>query len=242
MWRFDNKRVLVVGGSSGIGNAIAQAFRAAGAEVTVWGTRAQASDYSGEAGSDLEGLAYAPVDVGDRDSLDRARLPEPLDVVVLCQGIVLYGRREFVREGWDQVMAVNLRSVMDCAMRCRPGLAASSGSMIIMSSVSAFRANRGNPAYAASKAATVSLTTTLAEAWATDGIRVNAVAPGLVETRMTRVTTDNPARLAATLASIPLGRAGAPAEIADAVLFLASPAATYILGHTLVVDGGLTLS
>lgn len=242
MSRFDSKQVLVVGGSSGIGNAVAQAFRAAGAEVTVWGTRGNAAAYEGEPGSNMDGLDYACVDVADRAALDHARIPAPLNVAVLCQGLVLYGRKEFDRDGWDQVMAVNLRSVMDCAMRCKPGLTASRGAMIIMSSVSGFRANRGNPAYAASKAATVSLTATLAEAWAGDGVRVNAVAPGLVETKMTKVTTDNPARRAAVLASIPLGRPGAPAEIAEAALFLASPAAAYVIGHTLVVDGGLTLS
>jgi 3-oxoacyl-[acyl-carrier protein] reductase len=108
--------------------------------------------------------------------------------------------------------------------------------------VSGFRANRGNPAYAASKAGAISLTRTLGEAWARDGVRVNGVAPGLVATKLTKVTTDHPERREAALRSIPLGRMGQPSEMGGAALFLASPLASYLVGQTLVVDGGLTLS
>lgn len=239
---FSGKQVLVVGGSSGIGNGIAQAFRAAGAAVTVWGTRASAQDYQEEDGCNLDGLNYVGIDVADRDQLDAAACYDVLDVAVLCQGIVVYGRGEFERPGWDRVMAVNLRSLMDCAIRFKAPLARAEGSLIIVSSVSGLRANRGNPAYAASKAAAISLTKTLAEAWAPERVRVNGIAPGLVETKLTKATTSNPSRIDATLAAIPLGRAGLPAEMAGAALFLASPHASYVVGHTLVVDGGLTLS
>ena len=240
---FSGKTVLVIGGSSGIGNGMAQAFRVRGAQVHVWGTRATASDYDGVDGSDLAGLHYARVDVSDRAAID-AFAPEfeTLDVLICCQGIVRYGREEFERDGWDAVMDVNLRSVMDCATKFRPMLADTDGSLIIVSSVSGFSSNLGNPAYAASKAGAVSLTKSLGEAWARDGIRVNGIAPGLVATKLTAVTTQNEARMDATLRAIPLRRTGTPDELAGAALFLASPLASYVVGETIIVDGGLTLS
>jgi 3-oxoacyl-[acyl-carrier protein] reductase len=239
---FTGKRVLVVGGSSGIGNGIAHAFRTRGASVHVWGTRATAADYAGNEGSDLAGLGYTCVDVSDPELIDEAPSPfEGLDVLVLCQGTVVYRRGEFERQGWDTVMAVNLDSVMDCARKFRSALAATKGSVIIVSSIAGFKANIGNPAYAASKAGAVSLTKTLGQAWAREGIRVNGLAPGLVDTKLTKVTTENPERRAGALASIPQGRLGTPDDMAGAALFLASPLASYVTGHTLVVDGGLSL-
>ena len=166
---------------------------------------------------------------------------DPLDVLVLCQGTVVYRRGEFERAGWDQVMAVNLDSLMACAAKFHDMLAAAKGSIIIVSSVSGFQANRGNPAYAASKAGAVSLTKTLGQAWAGDGIRVNGLAPGLVDTKLTKVTTEHPDRLRGALSRIPAGRMGEPADMAGAALFLASPLASYVVGQTLVVDGGLSL-
>ena len=237
---FTGRAVLVVGGSSGIGNGIAQAFRARGADVTVWGTRPAASDYRAEDGCDLDGLGYAQVDVGDPDAIEAAPLGTP-DIVVLCQGTVVYKRGEFERAGWDRVMAVNLDSLMHIARRCHAPLAAVHGSLIIVSSISGLKANVGNPAYAASKAGAISLTKTLGQAWARDGIRVNGLAPGLVDTKLTKVTTDHPERRAGALAAIPQGRLGTPQDMAGAALFLASPLAAYVTGHTLIVDGGLSL-
>lgn len=239
---FTGRRVLVVGGSSGIGNGIAQGFRAAGAEVHVWGTRPAASDYDGEDGCDLTGLNYSCVDVGDRDAVDAWAAPfDTLDVLVQSQGTVVYKRGEFERDGWDRVMAVNLDSLMHCARKFRDQLADAKGSIVIVSSVSGTKANIGNPAYAASKAGAISLTKSLGQAFASDGIRVNGLAPGLVDTKLTRVTTQNPDRLAASLAAIPQRRMGTPADMAGAAVFLASPLASYVTGQTLVVDGGLTL-
>ena len=239
---FSGKNVLVVGGSSGIGNGIAHAFRLRGAAVHVWGTRAAASEYSAEDGSDLTGLGYSCVDVGDPDAIAAAALPfAALDVLVLCQGIVVYGRGEFERPGWDRVMSVNLDSLMHCASKFRPLLAENRGSLIIVSSIAGFKANIGNPGYAASKAGAVSLVKSLGQAWAGDGIRVNGLAPGLVATKLTKVTTDRPDRLAGALARIPEGRMGTPADMAGTALFLASPLASYVTGHTVVVDGGLSL-
>jgi 3-oxoacyl-[acyl-carrier protein] reductase len=238
---FTGKRVLVVGGSSGIGNGIAQAFRARGAEVHVWGTRASAEEYAEEDGSDLAGLHYTQVDVSDPAQVDAAPGFESLDVCVLCQGAVEYGRAEFERAGWDRVLQVNLTSVMDCARKFRSALAQAGGSLQIVSSTAGFHATIGNPAYGASKAAAVALVRNLAAAWAREGIRVNGIAPGFVATKMTKVTTDHPKRLEGALERIPLRRMGTPADMAGASLFLASPLAAYVLGQTIVVDGGLTL-
>ena len=239
---YSGKRVLIVGGSSGIGNGMAQAFRARGADVHIWGTRAAAEDYAGEEGSDLTGLTYAQVNVSDPAAVEAAPDFDRLDVLVLCQGAVLYRRTEFQRGGWDTVMDVNLNSVMDCARKFHDALAEAQGALIVVSSTAAFHATIGNPAYAASKAGAVALVRTLAASWARDGIRVNGIAPGFVATKMTRVTTENPARLEGALAKIPLGRMGTPSEMAGAALFLASPLSSYVLGQTLVVDGGLTLA
>lgn len=238
---FKGKAVLVIGGSSGIGNGVAHAFLERGAAVHVWGTRASADDYADVEGSDLNGLAYAQVDVGDRAQIAAAAGPAALDVLVLCQGTVVYKRGEFEPEGWDRVMAVNLDSLMACANRFHDTLAQRKGVIIIVSSVSGFTSNRGNPAYAASKAGAVSLTKTLGEAWARDGIRVVGLAPGLVDTKLTKVTTEHPDRLEGALRSIPLGRMGTPQDMAGAALFLASPLAAYVVGQTLIVDGGLSL-
>ncbi|MEM9571895.1 MAG: SDR family oxidoreductase [Pseudomonadota bacterium] len=239
---FTGKNVLVVGGTSGIGNGIAQSFRARGAAVEVWGTRAKAEDYAASDGSDLTGLTYQQVDVGSPEAIAAASVQaDRLDVLVLSQGIVAYRRAEFEREGWDKVMSVNLDSLIHCCEKFRAKLAETNGSIIIISSVSGIRANIGNPAYAASKAGAISLTKTLGQAYARDGIRVNGVAPGLVDTKLTKVTTENPDRMKGALRTIPLRRAGAPEEIAGGVLFLASPLASYVCGQTIFVDGGMTL-
>ncbi|WP_300395428.1 SDR family oxidoreductase [Henriciella sp.] len=239
---FTGKTVLVVGGSSGIGNGIAHAFMERGAKVHVWGTRPSAEDYSAEDGSDLTGLTYTQVDVGDPDQIEAAKPSfDTLDVLVLCQGIVAYKRAEFDRPGWDKVMSVNLDSLMHCSRKFKTMLQDTKGSIIIVSSISGLKANIGNPAYAASKAGAINLTKTLGQAWARDGIHVNGLAPGLVDTKLTKVTTDNPKRMEGALAAIPAGRAGEPSDMAGAAIFLASPLASYVCGHTLIVDGGLSL-
>ena len=265
---FSGRRVLVVGGSSGIGNGIAQAFRSQGAAVEVWGTRPSAADYAGDEGSRLDGLRYRCVDLlvpdavpdavpdtvqpGDesfktigaqtRISPEQALQGErELDVLVLCQGIVRYQRAEFEMPGFREVMEVNLMSLMRCASAGFEALRQARGSLIVVSSTAAFHATRGNPAYAASKAGAVGLVRTLAQAWAGEGLRVNGIAPGFVDTKLTKVTTANPKRLAAVLERIPAQRLGEPEDMAGAALFLASPLAAYIYGQTLVVDGGLLL-
>jgi len=239
---FSGRQVLVVGGSSGIGNGIAQAFRARGARVAVCGTRAAASDYSPDEGSHLEGLDYFRLDVSDAAAIEKFNPSfERLDVLVLAQGAVIYRRGEFEMEGFRTVLEVNLMSLMACAPKFHAMLSHAKGSLIIVSSTAAYHSTMGNPAYNASKTGAVGLTRTLGEAWAEDGIRVNGIAPGLVDTKMTRVTTSNPKRLEGALSRIPLRRLGTPQDMAGAALFLASPLSSYIVGQTIIVDGGLIL-
>lgn len=239
---FSGKNVLVIGGSSGIGNGVARAFLARGARVCTWGTRRSAADYDDEEGSDLTGLDYAQVDVSDPDSLAEASPPfDRLDVLVQCQGTVLYRRAEFDMAGFERVVSVNLNSMMACSLKLQEQLRRACGSNILISSAAAFRTTFGNPAYNASKAGILGLTRALAAAWIADGIRVNGVAPGLVDTKLTRVTMDNSKRREAQLAAIPSRRLGTPDDIAGAVLFLASPLAAYVVGQTITVDGGGSL-
>ena len=240
---FSGKTVLVVGGSSGIGNGIAHAFRTRGAEVHVWGTRASAKDYEGVEGSDMTGLRYAHMDISDFDAIEAYEPPfKKLDVLVLSQGTVIYKRGEFKMDGFQKVMDVNLNSLMACAIKFHDMLAAAKGSLITVSSTAGFHSTRGNPAYNASKTGAVGLTRTLGEAWAGDGIRVNGIAPGLVDTKLTKVTTEDPKRREMAIRGIPAGRLGTPEDMAGAAIFLASPLASYIYGQTIIVDGGLILS
>ncbi|MEH6660352.1 MAG: SDR family oxidoreductase [Parasphingorhabdus sp.] len=239
---YSGQTVCIIGGSSGIGNASAQAFRTRGAEVHVTGTRSSEADYKADEGSDLAGLTYHQLDAGDDAAIIALRQKfTKLDILVCSQGMVMYKRAEFEPENFAKVVQVNLNSLMTCAGQFYDLLKEAKGSLVIISSTAAFHATVGNPGYNASKAGAAGLTRTLGKAWAPDGIRVNGIAPGLIATKMTKVTTDNPKRREATIRSIPLGRIGDPDDMAGLVLFLASPLAGYIVGQTIIADGGLLL-
>lgn len=240
---FTNKTVLVVGGSSGIGNGIARAFFDHGATVFVSGTRPSAEDYKEEDGSNLSGLSYFQLDVANDQNVEKLVPPfATLDVLVLSQGTVMYKRAEFKMENFRRVLDVNLMSVMSCCMKFHDMLAATKGTVIILGSGASFQAVFGNPAYSASKGGLVTLTKTLGEAWATDGIRVNGIAPGLVATKITKVTWDHPRRYEDSIAEIPLKRWGTPEDMGGIALFLASPLSSYMTGQMLIADGGMSLS
>lgn len=238
MVRFDftGKSVLVTGASAGIGNAIACAFRDAGATVHATGTRSRSS-YD----TDLEGMRFHQVDAGEEASLRSLADAVPkLDVLVNNAGTVLYRRQEFERRNFQRVLDVNLTGMMTLSGLLKPKLAEGDGASIVnLTSVTAFFGSRGNPAYGASKAGIVQLTKTLAVAWARDGIRVNAIAPGFIATDMTKVSQSGAVN-EGILQRTPLGRWGEASDIAGAALFLVSDAAAFITGETITVDGGFS--
>ncbi len=245
MKRFDfrNKTVLVVGGTGGLGNGIARAFNDLEADVYVWGTRPNAADYQDDPDSDLSGLTFENMDVSDQVALNAyTPLFDRLDVLVLSHGIVMWGGKEYQTENFKRVMDVNVTGVLACCVKFQEMLAANAGTILILNSVGAFRSNPQLPAYNASKAAIESLTRTLALDWAGDGIRVNGIAPGMVPTRMTKVAADDPKRVAAYVARVPLGRTGKVENVADLAVFLASPSASYLTGLTIPVEGGRLLT
>jgi len=230
------KTVLVTGGSQGIGRSTAIAFRDLGATVHVSGTRGSASDYD----EPLDGLTYHRADMAKRE--DREALSGTLgalDVLVNNAGM---GRAdEYTMEGFEAVVDVNLNAVMDLSVRLHPALRAAHGAIVNVGSLSSFLALKEAPAYTASKAGLLGLTRALADKWAPDGVRVNLVAPGFIATRMTENARKDAGYEARLLKAIPMRRWGDPSEIADAIVFLASPSASYITGQSLAIDGGLML-
>lgn len=240
---FTDAQVLVTGGTSGIGHAIATAFADAGATVAITGTRPGAAEY----GVDLDRFAYHSLDLATPGDVERVvgRLAR-LDVLVNNAGAVFAGGHdEWDPAGFEAALALNLAGPMRMSTACHDLLAAGSrpggSSVVNVVSMSAFRAVPIVPGYASAKAGLVALTRNLAARWVGDGIRVNAIAPGVIDTRMTAPMAGIPELLEAELAHIPMGRLGTPAEVAPAALFLASGAASYITGHTLAVDGGYLL-
>jgi len=232
---YDGARVLVTGGSRGIGRASALAFCDAGAQVTVSGTRERDA-----VEVDLDGMDYRRLELRDAAAVDALGASyESLDVLVNNAGANFPdGGDEWQPDVFDQALALNLGGPFRLTVACRPALRAAGGSVVNLASLSALRAVPFVPGYAAAKAGLVSATVTLSAAWAGEGIRVNAVAPGVIETRMTAPMMGIPEVVDPQLAHVPMGRFGTVDEIAPAVLFLASDAASYLTGHTLLVDGG----
>ena len=234
-------RVLVTGGSNGIGRAIAEAYREAGADVVVTGRRKSAADYE----HDLQGFTYRQLDVADKDQIDAVVAGlERLDILINNVGGHQSVRdSEWDPEGFDGAFAVNLSSVFRLSHAAFPQLKASDfsggASIVCLSSSAAYFGYEPAPGYSAAKAGMIQLVKTLAVAWAAHGIRANGVAPGCVETNLTEPYRDT---IAAKIEDTPLRRIGQPRDIAAAVLFLTSPAASWITGQTLVADGGFTVA
>lgn len=227
---FTGTTVLITGGTSGIGLAIARAFQAANANVIAAGLASDAP-FDGP-------MRREDLNVSDSISIESllARVPS-LDVLINAAGINNRDS-EFTVEKFAQTIDVNLTGVMRMCMAARPKFPAKGGSIVNFASMySIFGAPRC-PGYAASKGGVALLTKSLAVAWAADNIRVNAVAPGWVATPLTRALWQDPDRSAAILPRVPMGRWATPEDIVGPVLFLTSHLASFITGAILPVDGG----
>jgi 3-oxoacyl-[acyl-carrier protein] reductase len=241
---FSGLRVLVTGGSSGIGHGIARAFADAGAHVVVTGRRETATHYD----TDLSGLEYRSLEVRDTGAIESLAQSLPgLDVLVNNVGANLPGgKSEYLPEVFEESVHVNLFSTYRLSAACRDKLAQSpldgGASVVNLASMASYFGITAVPGYGAAKAAIVQLTKTLAVAWAKDRIRVNAVAPGLIRSNMTARIQHLPAYTRKDFERMPLARWGTPQDVAPAVLFLSSPAARYITGQTLAVDGGYSIA
>ena len=242
---FGGAKVLVTGGSSGIGLGVARAFAEAGAEVTITGRRGSASEYD----VDLSGLGYHQAEMTDPDSLQAlVASVEALDVLINNAGASLMAEDEWRPEVFAKALHLHLVSAFTLAVSLKPLLAKSAlpggGSIVNCASMSAFKAVPFVPGYGAGKAGIVQMTLNMGVAWAQENVRVNSVAPGLIETAMTiHMKSDEMKEIeAAELARVPMGRWGTTDDVAPAFLFLASPQAAFITGQTLCVDGGFSCS
>jgi NAD(P)-dependent dehydrogenase (short-subunit alcohol dehydrogenase family) len=246
-FRLDDRVAVVTGASRGIGRAIALGLARAGAHVVLAARHAP----------DLEAVAHEVVSLGRRALPVAAHLGRATEVARIFDA----AQREFARldilvnnaatnpvfgslvdlaeDAWDRIMALNVKGYLLAAQHAaRLMRAGGRGAMVNVASTGGLRASRGIGAYSVSKAAVLMLTRVLARELGPHGIRVNAIAPALVETRFSEALWRNPEILDAYLRQTPLGRTAQPDEMAGAVVYLCSDAASYVTGHTLVLDGG----
>ena len=233
---FAGKTVLITGGSTGIGADVARAFRAHGARVIATGSTPAKLDWCA-----AEGVEGRVADVrSDADCERLLRGLVRLDVLVTAAGIVRRDDEHGI-EVFRDVIDVNLHGTARYALGARSLLKVAKGSIITIASMLSFFGDRRVPAYAASKGGVSQLTKSLAIAYAEDGIRVNAIAPGWIETPLTEELRQSPTIGPAIASRTAAKTWGKPEDIANGALFLASPAAAYVTGATLVIDGGYSI-
>jgi dehydrogenase/reductase SDR family member 4 len=246
-FRLDGRVALVTGGSRGIGRAVALALAQAGADVVVAARKAQDLDSVAEEVRSLgrRGLAV-PAHLARRADIDRLfgstlEAFGRLDVLVnnAATNPVFGPLADIEEDAWDRIMALNVKGYLLAAQRAARAMAPLGRGVIInMASTAGLRASPGLGAYSVSKAAVIMLTRVLGRELGPLGIRVNGIAPALIETRFSEALWKNPEILDGYLKSTPLGRAGQPEEVGGAVVYLCSDAASYVTGQTLLLDGG----
>jgi NAD(P)-dependent dehydrogenase (short-subunit alcohol dehydrogenase family) len=243
---YSGRKVLVVGGTTGIGFGVAKAYREAGAEVTITGQRGGVAEYD----ADYSGFGYHKLDItGLTDMKPVADTLPALDILVNSAGVGWvggeFGTHEYEPEIFEKAVRMHLTGPYRTIEACQPKLSASTlpggGSVISIASMASFFGIETVPGYGAAKAGLVQMTKTLAIHWGKRNLRVNAVAAGLTKSAMTAWFMDDAEMTGPTLARTPLDRIADPEDIAGAVLYLTSAAARHVTGQTVIVDGGYSI-
>lgn len=249
MFKFSEEKIaLVTGGTAGIGFGVSEVLESAGCKVIATGTSTETVEAAKKKapGSNIE---FVKADITDDNAIEGlVNSLQKLDILINNAGIVIGTAadpsilKEYQMDNFLKVLDVNLIGLMKMCLRCYSRLKASgSGVIVNMSSIRAFWAGPHVPAYCASKGGVVSLTKSLAAQWAKDSIRVNAIAPGWIRSRMTTPVQESKETLESIVAKTPMGRMGTPEDIGNVVLFFSSDLAQFVTGQTLIVDGGLGL-
>ncbi|MBY6136390.1 SDR family oxidoreductase [Nocardioides marinus] len=241
----DGRRVMVTGGSSGIGRGIAEAFARAGSHVVATGVTGPEVDAATEWAA-AEGLSsrlsFRQLDVCDSDAVTRdIGGIDDLFALVCCAGVIRRGD-ELSPDVFAKVVDVNLNGAMRCAHAAKPALAKTGGSIVMTASMLSFFGGGLVPGYSASKGGVAQLTKSLAIAWAADGIRVNAIAPGWIKTPLTAALQEDENRAQPILSRTPMNRWGEPQDLAGPAMFLTTPLAGFMTGTVVPVDGGYAIA
>jgi 2-deoxy-D-gluconate 3-dehydrogenase len=238
------KTAAVTGGGRGLGLGISTALLEAGADVIVFGRNPAPAELTGHAEALGRQVHFVELDLADSDAIaataQRVLSTHRVDILVNNAGTQdRYPALDFPLQAWDRVLDINLRAVFQlCQTFGRPMLERGEGKIVNLASLLSFQGGMTVPAYAASKGAVAQLTKALCNEWAGKGVNVNAVAPGYMTTDMNTALLADLARMEQLSMRIPAGRWGQPQDIGNVVVFLASPAAAYVHGQVLAVDGG----